>query len=494
MFKNVPEVKLGVVAVSRDCFPIALSVKRKAALLAAGKKAKLPLCDIKTVIENEKDSLKALDELHAAGCNALLVFLGNFGPEGPETLVAQRFPGPVMFYAAAEEDANDLINGRGDAYCGMLNASYNLKLKGIRAYIPEYPVGDADDAAREVAAFLPVARAIIGIRNLKLISFGPRPYDFLACNAPIAPLFDLGINVQENSELDLLVSYRKHEADKRIPAVVKDMQKELGKGGGQPDLMTRLAQFELTLLDWLDANLGASKFVAFANKCWPSFQTEFRFCPCYINSRLASRLIPVSCEVDIYGAITEYIISCVTQVPPTLLDINNSVPKNLYNDAIRGAFDYALEDTFMGFHCGNTPACHLQKPAIKYQLIMKRALEPDREPDITRGTLEGDLKPGEITFFRVQSTPDCRLQSYIAEGEVLPVATRSFGGIGVFAIPEMGRFYRHVLLEKGYPHHGGVAFAKAGKALFEVVKYLGIGDIAFNQPKSLLYKTENPFQ
>ncbi len=32
---NIPEVKLGIVAVSRDCFPIALSEKRRAAITAA---------------------------------------------------------------------------------------------------------------------------------------------------------------------------------------------------------------------------------------------------------------------------------------------------------------------------------------------------------------------------------------------------------------------------------------------------------------------------
>ena len=69
------------------------------------------------------------------------------------------------------------------------------------------------------------------------------------------------------------------------------------------------------------------------------------------------------------------------------------------------------------------------------------------------------------------------------QGEVLPVATRSFGGIGVFAIPEMGRFYRHVLIQKHYPHHGAVAFDHVGKSLFAVLKYLGVEDVAFNQPK-----------
>ncbi|MCC2859149.1 hypothetical protein LK517_16760, partial [Longicatena sp. 210702-DFI.1.204] len=73
--------------------------------------------------------------------------------------------------------------------------------------------------------------------------------------------------------------------------------------------------------------------------------------------------------------------------------------------------------------------------------------------------------PGDITFYRLQSTADNKLRAYVAQGEVLPVATRSFGAIGVFAIPEMGRFYRHVLVEKGFPHHGAVAFGHFGKEL-----------------------------
>ena len=66
----------------------------------------------------------------------------NFGPEIAETLLAKHFDGPKMFLAAAEETGSSLLDGRGDAYCGMLNASYNLKLRNINAYIPEYPVGD----------------------------------------------------------------------------------------------------------------------------------------------------------------------------------------------------------------------------------------------------------------------------------------------------------------------------------------------------------------
>ena len=46
------------------------------------------------------------DRVKAAGCNALTVFLGNFGPETPETLIAKYFDGPVMYVAAAEGDGD----------------------------------------------------------------------------------------------------------------------------------------------------------------------------------------------------------------------------------------------------------------------------------------------------------------------------------------------------------------------------------------------------
>ena len=491
---NIPEVKLGLVAVSRDCFPVSLSEKRRGVLAEACKNAGLEVFEAKTTVENEKHVLAALDELKSAGVNALVIYLGNFGPEGPETMLAQKFGGPTMFASAAEETQNDLIDGRGDAYCGMLNASYSLGLRGIKAYIPEYPVGLPEDIAKMIGDFENIARAVIGLRQLKVISFGPRPFDFLACNAPIRALYDLGVEIQENSELDLLVSFKAHEGDARIPGVVEDMKKELADGINYTDLLPKLAQYEITLLDWAEANRGASESVVFANKCWPAFQTQFGFCPCYVNSRLTGRGIPVACETDIYGAVTEFIIACATGVAPTLLDINNSVPRDMFEsnpDKFKG---YDLKDTFMGFHCGNTAAFLMKDYALKYQLIQKRTLEPDLpEPNVSRGTLEGAINPGKITLFRLQSTADTQLRSYIAEGEIVDVDPKSFGGIGVFAVPEMGRFYRHVLIEKRYPHHAGIAFGHAGKVLFEVMKLLGVGDIAFNQPKNMLYKTENPF-
>lgn len=490
--RNIPEVKIGIVAVSRDCFPMELSVGRRKAVVEAYKKTYGDIYECQTAVENEVDMRKALSEVRAAECNALVVYLGNFGPESSETLLVKEFEGPSMVVAAAEEAGDRLLDDRGDAYCGMLNASYNLKLRNLSAYIPEYPVGTAEECADMIHDFETVARVQIALNNLKIISFGPRPQDFLACNAPIKQLYNLGVEIEENSELDLFEAFHKHADDPRISEVVDDMAKELGAGNKKSEILPKLAQYELTLLDWVEAHKGSRDNVIIAGKCWPAFQTQFGFVPCYVNSRLAKAGMPVSCEVDIYGALSEYIGQLVSEDVVTLLDINNSVPRDMFEEEIAGKYPYTIKDTFMGFHCGNTATTKLAFCEMRNQKIMARSLPEE----VTNGTLEGDLAPGEATIYRLQSTSDGILRAYVAEGEILPVRTRSFGSIGIFAIPEMGRFYRHVLIEKNYPHHAAITFHHNGRLLFEVFKALGVAqeEINYNQPAGVRYPSENPFQ
>jgi L-fucose isomerase-like protein len=489
---NIPEIRLGIVAVSRDCFPIELSRRRRDSVVQACKKSGIAIDMVSTIIENEMHLAAAEKEIAERRINALVVYLGNFGPEGPTTLLMQHFAGPVMVVAAAEETAKDLINGRGDAYCGMLNNSYNVGLRHLRPYVPEYPVGTAEEVAAMIGEFLPVARVILGLRGLKIFSFGPRPQDFLACNAPIKPLYDLGVEIMENSELDLYDVFLSAKEDPAVPAIAADMAKQLGAGNHYPDILNKLAQFEAGLLNFMKANLGASRYAAFADKCWPAFEKYFGFVPCYVNSRLAGRLIPVACEVDIYGALSEYMAACASELPPTLLDINNTVPADMIAEARAKTKKYKANDMFMGFHCGNTPCECLSSCDMKYQLIMHRLQEPGKPPDVTRGTLEGRIRPGDITLFRLQATADARMKAYIAEGEVLDIEPKSFGGIGVTAVPEMGRFYRHVLIGQRFPHHTAMAFRHVGRALHSVLTMLGV-EIHHNRPATERYPDENPF-
>jgi L-fucose isomerase-like protein len=376
----------------------------------------------------------------------------------------------------------------------MLNACLNAGLRNLRPYLPPRPIGLPPKVAENIAHFTDVARVLIGLRNLKAFGFGPRPQDFYACNAPLKPLYNLGVEVMENSELDMLQLHRSAAGrTQKINAIARDMARELGAGNTYPEKLKKRAQFELALMTFCEENLGSRQYAVFANKCWPAFEPAFGFVPCYVNSRLASRGIPVACEVDIYGAVSEYMAQLASHQPVTLLDINNTVPDDIKIDDLKGA---SRADLFMGFHCGNTPSCCLQGGgAMKYQFIMHRLMEdPDKAPDITCGTLEGALKAGPTTVFRVQATPDgAGLMSYVANGHVLDADPSSFGSIGVFGIKNFARFYRYVLLGNQFPHHTAVAFRHAGRILYDAARAAGIERVFTPRPAGCLYDDENPF-
>ena len=490
--RNMPEIRMGVVGVSRDCFPMDLARQRLKKLVAACRKLKLNIepCDI--IIESESDAMAAAAEMRKKGVNAVAIYLGNFGPEGPTTIFAREFGGPFMLCGAAEESKKTLGNGRGDAFCGMLNASLNAGLRGLIPHIPESPIGLPGKVAADIKHFFAVACVMVGLAGLKVFAFGPRPHDFYACNAPIKPLYDLGIEVMENSELDLLLLYKSVSRRKSaIAAVTRDMARELGKGNCHPEKLAQLAQYEIALETFLEENLGSRQYGIFANKCWPSFEPAFGFVPCFVNSRLAARGIPVACEVDMYGGVSEYMALLATDNPVTILDVNNTVPSDI---KIANSKGVARKDMFMGFHCGNTPSCCLCPGyKMKHQLIMHRLMEPGRDPDITCGTLEGTLQHGPTTLFRLQGAADCALRSYIAEGHILKANPSSFGGIGIIAIKEFSRFYRHVMLEGQFPHHAATAFKHGGKALYDSLKMMGVTEVHTPRPAGNLYPSENPF-
>lgn len=489
---NMPDIKMGIVGVSRDCFPIELTRQRLGKVVAECLKLKLNIVPCSVIIETEHDAIVAAAELEHKGANAAAIYLGNFGPEGPTTIFAGTFGRPFMLCAAAEESRKTLVHGRGDALCGMLNACLNVGLRNLKAHVPPMPVGLPQEIAAMIAGFVDVARVAVGLKRLKTFSFGPRPQDFFACNAPIKPLYELGIEVMENSELDMLELYKSVAGRKKeIAAIASDMARELGRGNQHPGKLAQLAQFELGLTTFFENNLGSRQYGVYANKCWPAFEKAFGFVPCYVNSRLAGRGIPVACEVDIYGAVSEYMCQLASQKPATLLDVNNSVPADI---SIRDLKDLARQDLFMGFHCGNTPSCCLKSGcAMKHQLIMHRLMEPGKTPDITCGTLEGTIKPSPVTIFRLQSSMDNKLMSYAAEGRVLDADPCSFGGIGVFGIKHFARFYRYVMLERQFPHHTAVAFSHVGGILFDSLRLLGVGDIRTPRPIEMPYGEENPF-
>jgi len=456
---NSPEVKLAICGVSRDCFPAEITQRRMKVLVSACQQAGLDVFACKTTVESETHVRQALDELHAAKANALVIYLGNFGPEGPLSILARKFHGPVMAVAAAEESKDtSLVDGRGDALCGLLNASYNFRLRKCNVYIPQYPVGLPRELVACIAHFRGLARVLLGVKALKIFTFGPRPQDFYACNAPIKPLYDLGVEVMENSELDLLQLFQAvDEGDRDVQAAARDMEAELGEGVNYPDLLPRLARLEVALKRFAADNLGTRQFGIFADKCWPAFEKAFGFTPCYVNSRLAAQGMPVACEVDCGSAVTMRALSAASNGVATCLDWNNN---------------YGGDDNkCILFHCGPVPqAMMTAKGRITDHAILANSVGKG----CAYGCNVGRIAPGPMSFGNL-ITEDGRLKFYLGEGRFTtdPVPDDFFGCAGVAEFPDL----QESLMRIGYAghrHHTAVTMGSVAAPVREAFeKYLG---------------------
>ena len=101
------------------------------------------------------------------------------------------------------------------------------------------------------------------------------------------------------------------------------MEKELGEGNKKPEILEKLAQYELTLLDWVEAHKGYREYVAIAGKCWPAFQTQFGFVPCCSHEH--DRTVKMLCQQGFCNFRAEVAQIYAQRVAACLLDILQSL-------------------------------------------------------------------------------------------------------------------------------------------------------------------------
>jgi L-fucose isomerase-like protein len=487
--QHSPDLKLGLVSASRNCFPRPLSAERTERLLAAcGERGIVPVvpqgeC---AIIESREHASEAAAQLAAAGCDAAVLFLGNFSPEIEDAVFVKAFPGPVMVIAAAEESAATLFEKRGDALCGLLSAAMAISRRGLqqKVHLPEAPVVDAAQGAEEIAHFVKVAKVVKGIRNATIGLFGPRPRDFETCNYNLGSLLSLGLEVEELGLFDLENEVKKVREAADTAAIQKSMRAEVPGVPDDAEFVGRLSHYERAIYNFRER----LKLSGAASQCWSEQEFALKHVPCFINGRMADKGFPIACENDAYSLVAELMAQYASARTVTILDINHSIPRNLH-ESLK---DYPLADMVGMFHCGNTASRLLKNPEMKYQLIMKRLMEPETAPDITRGTIEGQIAASPITVAQVHGSGD-GMRAYVMEGHFLDLDPKTFGCTGTAYLPGFRRFYRHALLGR-FHHHAAVAFDHCAAVLFDAFKLLGIAEVHTPLPDCVPYAGENIFR
>jgi L-fucose isomerase-like protein len=484
-----PPIKLALISASRNCFPRSLSEERTNRILDLSREAGLDLfvpqgeCRI---IETKDHALEAARQVREAGCDGLVYFLGNFSPEIEDAYFIKQLDTPVMVIAAAEESGASLLEKRGDALCGLLSAALAINKRGLaqRIHLPELPVVSAEEAVKEIEHFIKVVQVVKGARNATVGLFGPRPRDFETCNYNIASVNSIGIEVEELGLFDLQNEIRRiREKGEDTTAIQADMQREVPSIPDQ-EFGSRLSIYEKAIRNFRDQ----LRLSGAATQCWSEQELSLGHVPCFINGRMAQGGFPIACENDCYSLVAELLGQYASNETVGILDINHSVPKDLH-ESLR---EYPIKDMVGMFHCGNASTKRLKNPEMKFQVIMKRMMEPNSPPDITRGTIEGQFSASPITVVQVHGLGD-QLQAYVMEGFFLDLDPRTFGCTGTAYLPGFSRFYRHILLGR-FHHHAAVAFAHCGAVLYDAFKLLGVAQVFTPLPDAVPYPGENVFR
>ena len=171
--KNIPDIKIGVIAGTTDWMPQDVAVENRQKLVETFKDAygeeDIYECPI-IITDNEVSIKRAMKDVQKAECNAVALYWANYGPESAGTLFAQEFDGPIMMFAGAEDGNEPFIRDRKDAMTGFVNACYALKLRGTKVYVPDSPVGTMEQCAKMLHEFFTIARTLVAVKDLKVIT------------------------------------------------------------------------------------------------------------------------------------------------------------------------------------------------------------------------------------------------------------------------------------------------------------------------------------
>lgn len=463
-------VTFGVIVGNRGFFPDHLC--------ESGRKTILEVLDregIRAVItpaeETNNGAIESLQEArlcadlfraHRDEIDGVLVTLPNFGDERAiaNTLRWAGLDVPVLVHAFDDSADEMTIVNRRDSFCGKMSACNNLRQYGIAFTLTSRhtmnPEGEA--FAEDLRRFSATCRVVRSLKNVRIGQIGARPAAFNTVRYSEKLLERSGISV-ETLDLSELLGWirRMGDDDPTVKNKIDDMRSYTRVENIPQESLLKMAKLGVAIDQFMDAQ----GLAATAIQCWTSMEEFYGVVPCTAMSMMSNNLMASACESDIAGTISMYVLQQAARVPAALLDWNN----NYGEDPNKGVV----------FHCSNLPKAFFESEGedrhrMDYQEIIAGTVGKEN----TFGTIVGRISPGPFTYARV-STDDLNgvIRAYVGEGTFTSDEMKTFGGYGVFQVPNLQRLLAHIC-ENGFEHHVAATRARVAAGVSEALgKYLG---------------------
>jgi L-fucose isomerase-like protein len=401
------------------------------------------------ILRNGADARKVAEYFTAQGVGAVFAPHVNFGCEDAVAKVAKLMNKPLLLWGPRDDAPDGRGNRCTDSQCGLFATGKVLQQFGAaftymtncRLTDPLFP--------RVLMNFLAAAHVAQSFRGMRVGQIGVRPETFwsVKCNE-LQLLERFGIEVVPITLLELQNLYRdflqNHQADAQAEADRYKAQFTL-QGPVDGDALLRTAAMAGAIRRWAESYA----LDAVASNCWEAMRQIGGINTCFVFGELTEHQLPVTCEMDIHGAISSVMAQAASrwQVRSFLADITTRHPTD--------------DNAELFWHCGNFP---------------RSAAAKDPRPAIG-ASFDGDLPT--VGNFRLGEGPvtitrfDCGGDQYrllIAAGRTVdgPGTTGTFGWVAFKDWPAL----EHKLVTGPYIHHCAGILAEVAPALYEACRYI----------------------
>jgi len=413
------------------------------------------------LVRDDNDAEKVVQLFKKHDIDGIIIGTMTFGDEISAVTIATSFPEcPVLLFGTKEGPFTESGARRSDSFCGTLSISSGLYRRKIPFSFAGICFPEEPTFLESVVNFVRTCAIVNGFLNARIGLVGPRPERFETCTFNETAIIEqFKQRVVHLSLTDLLHAVKTlRDNDPEVQRVVQEIKEQADTSAITEESIKKIAKLEHALKQFAEEK----KLSGMGVQCWTAMQEVYGISPCMAMGRLTDQGVMMSCEVDIYGALTMLVqyLAALKTTPPHFIDwtIQHQEQKNV----------------FLAWHCGNAPPSLIREGCqvtARYHSILGDILGPER----SEGTGEFQLKSGRVTICRLVEY-DGKFKMLITKGEIKESTQKLRGSWSWVEVPDLALLYR-VLVKEGFIHHASLIYGDYTKAIIDFCDFLGIDAI-----------------
>lgn len=445
------KIRLGYVPTRRSIFSAPDAIKYRGLTADRMRELGIDFVDITDINEegllyDDNDVAKVEEKFRKEGVDGLFVAHCNFGTEYVCARLAKRMNLPVLMWGPRDERPEPDGMRLRDSQCGIFATGKVFRrfrvpftyMTNCRLTDPEFERGIKD--------FLAVCNVVKTFRNIRILQIGPRPFDFWSTMCNEGELLEkYNIQLSPIPLPELSDEIKKAKAEKTEVEEVIKYCKENMTCDIADDLLENVAGLKVAMKR-LVAKYGCN---AVAIQCWNALQGEIGIMPCAANALMNEEGIPVVCETDIHGAVSQLIAEAAAMNERRVMFADWTVrhPDNENGELLQ--------------HCGPWPiSVAKEKPTICVPVAFPQ-----------NGAVSAEAKHGPMTI--------CRFDGDEGNYSLLLGHAKGIDGPwtkGTYVWIEVANLKRleAKVVEGPYIHHCAAIHGDVLPVIYEACKYIGV--------------------